>query len=71
MHYIHTGNVHLQGAENHPLITILPSTLEAMRAFQRIFPDVSMTSLVNEAIINALDERDEQIRSLHTAAENM
>lgn len=69
--YIHTGSVHIQGSSGKPLITILPSTIGAMRAFQDMYPDVSITMLVNEAIANALDERDEQIRQLRAAAENM
>ena len=71
MNYIHTGSVHIQGASGRPLITLLPSTIGAMRAFQDTYPDVSITMLVNEAIMNAIDERDEQIRQLHAAAENM
>lgn len=69
--YIHTGSIHIQGASGHPLITLLPSTIEAMRAFQGLYSEVNVTTIVNEAIMEALDERDEQIRKLHTAAENM
>jgi hypothetical protein len=69
--YLYVGSVHLQGAPGRPLITLLPETIEAMRSLQAIYPDINMTVLVNEAIMEGLNERDEQIRSLHVAAEEL
>jgi hypothetical protein len=60
--YTHIGSVHIQGAPGHPLITILPETIESLRTFQKICPDVDVSKLINDAINKALDEKDEEIR---------
>ncbi len=70
--YLHTGSVHLQGASGgHPLITLLPETIENMRDFQKTYPDVNMTTLINEAIGYALNEKEESIKSLEIAGEQL
>ena len=71
MNYIHPGSVHIQGASGHPLITLLPSTIGAMRAFQQMYPSVNITTLINEAINNALEEKEQSIRSLEMVGEHL
>lgn len=69
--YYHTGSVHLQGASGHPLITLLPDTIESMRAFQHTYPDINVTILINEAITYALEEKIESIKSLEIVSEQL
>jgi hypothetical protein len=71
MNYIHPGSVHIQGASGHPLITLLPSTIGAIRSFQQTYPGVNMTTLINETINNALEEKEQSIRSLEIVGEQL
>ena len=69
--YYNYGSVYIQGAVGRPLIIIKQETILDMRDFQRHYSCVDISTLVNEAIRESLREKEESIRSLEIAGEQL
>ena len=59
--YIHVGPVHIQGSPGRPLIMLQTDTLAELRAFQSMFPSEDLNSILNRAIVDALNNRAEEL----------
>ena len=70
-HYYHTGSVYIQGSPGRPLIILLPGTIKGVRDFQNTHPRVDVTVLINEAIILAIEEKEQSIRSLERVGDRL
>ncbi len=69
--YYNYGSIYIQGAPNRSLIIVKQETVNRIRNLQHVHPTVDVSVLINEAIILAIEEKEQSIRSLSIAAENM
>jgi hypothetical protein len=69
--FIRTGSIHIQGASGHSMITLLPDTIADLREFQSTHTNVNVTTLINDAIRQALIEKEQDMKALEIAAEEL
>jgi hypothetical protein len=69
--FIRTGSIHIQGASGHSMITLLPETIADMREFQVTYANVNVTVLINDAIRQALIDKEQDMKALEIVGEEL